>query len=189
MKTTTQPTPEIFANCKVVKLREYRLSYGAPEIIEAPFIKEFDKEIHLINANGGVIRVMRKFTKLLKSFEGSKITERTYKLRTAKNLKAFEIAKKIRLENEAKEAIERQEAKIKLNAEIEADFNSVLPYAYSFVDEIEANKNLSGETKNQDAIRILKSILSRAQIDKLTHFWAVWKLILSTVHYPTQTQF
>ena len=77
---------KILANATNIKLREYSKSYGAPEIIEVSFIKEFDKEIQLFNSFGAHIRTMRKWTKLLKSFSGVEITERTYKMRTKKNL-------------------------------------------------------------------------------------------------------
>ena len=76
---------KILANATVTKLKEYSKSYGAPENIEVSFIKEFDNEIQLFNYLGSHLRTMRKGTKLLKSFYGVEITERTFKSRTKKN--------------------------------------------------------------------------------------------------------
>ena len=77
---------KIFANATVTKLREYSQSYGSKETKKVDFIKEFDNEIQLFNYLGAHIRTMRKGTKLLKSFSGVEITERTFKSRTKKNL-------------------------------------------------------------------------------------------------------
>ena len=77
---------KILANATITKLREYSRSYGALETIEVSFIKEFNNEIQLFNSFGSHQRTMRKGTKLLKSFSGVEITERTFKSRTKKNL-------------------------------------------------------------------------------------------------------
>lgn len=76
------------ANATVTKLRESAQSYGAPETIRAAFIKEFNNEIQLFDELGRHQRTMRKGTKLLISFDGKEITERTFDLRTNKALKA-----------------------------------------------------------------------------------------------------
>ena len=90
---------KILANATVTKLRECLQSYGAPETIGFSFIKEFDKEIQLFNSFGAHLRTMRKGTKLLKSFSGVEITERTFKSRTKKNLQKHR--ENIKLEAEA----------------------------------------------------------------------------------------
>ena len=90
---------KILANAAVTKLREYSQSYGSPETIEVSFIKEFDNEIQLFNSFGAHIRTMRKGTKLLKSFSGVEISERTFKSRTKKNLQKHR--ENIKLEAEA----------------------------------------------------------------------------------------
>ena len=95
---------KILANATVTKLREYSKSYGAPEIIEISFIKEFDNEIELFNCFGAHIRTMRKGTKLLKSFLGVEITERTFKSRTKKNLQKHREKTKIEAEAAQKKA-------------------------------------------------------------------------------------
>ena len=77
---------KILSNATVTKLRENKKSYGAPEMIEVSFIKEFDNEIQLFNSFGSHQRTLRKGTKLLKSFSGNKITERTFKKKKKKNL-------------------------------------------------------------------------------------------------------
>ena len=74
------------ANATVTKLREYSRSYGSEETKKVDFIKEFDNEIQLFNYLGAHLRTMRKGTKLLKSFSGVEITERTFNSRTKKNL-------------------------------------------------------------------------------------------------------
>ena len=90
---------KILSNATVTKLREYSKSYGAPETIEISFIKEFDNEIQLFNYLGAHLRTMRKGTKLLKSFSGVEITERTFKSRTKNNLQKH--IENIKLEAEA----------------------------------------------------------------------------------------
>ena len=90
---------KILANATITKLREYSQSYGAPETIEITFIKEFNNEIQLFNSFGAHLRTMRKGTKLLISFAGTEITERTFKGRTKKNLQKHK--ENIKLEAEA----------------------------------------------------------------------------------------
>ena len=93
------------ANATVTKLREYSQSYGAPETIEVSFIKEFDKEIQLFDSLGRHQRTMKKGTKLLISFTGKEITERTFKARTNKAMKAHKERIEVeRLKDEAKYA-------------------------------------------------------------------------------------
>lgn len=74
----------IFSNATIVKLKEYRKSYGSPESIVYPYIKEFNNEIHLFNSSGNHLRTLRKGTKLLISYTGTLITERAFKLRVNK---------------------------------------------------------------------------------------------------------
>ena len=90
---------KILANATVTKLREYSKSYGSEETKKVDFIKEFDKEIKLFNSFGAHLRTMRKGTKLLKSFSGVEISERTFKGRTKKNLQKNR--ENIKLEAEA----------------------------------------------------------------------------------------
>lgn len=94
---------KILANATVTKLREYSQSYGAPETINVAYIKELDKEIQLFNFLGIHQRTMKKGTKLLISFAGTEIIERTFKTRTNKAMKAHKERIDIeRLEDEAK---------------------------------------------------------------------------------------
>ena len=87
------------ANATITKLREYSKSYGSEETKKLDFIKEFDNEIQLFNYFGAHLRTMRKGTKLLKSFSGVEISERTFKSRTKKNLQKHR--ENIKLEAEA----------------------------------------------------------------------------------------
>ena len=77
---------KILANATITKLKEYSRSYGSEETIEVSFIIEFENEIKLFNSFADHLRTMRKGTRLLKSFSGVEITERTFKSRTKKNL-------------------------------------------------------------------------------------------------------
>ena len=90
---------KILANATITKLRENKKSYGLEENKKVDFIKEFDNEIQLFNSFGAHLRTMRKGTKLLKSFSGVEITERTFKIRTKKNLQKHR--ENIKLEAEA----------------------------------------------------------------------------------------
>ena len=90
---------KILADATITKLREYSKSYGSEETKKLDFIKEFDNEIQLFNYFGAHLRTMRKGTKLLKSFSGVEITERTFKSRTKKNLQKHR--ENIKLEAEA----------------------------------------------------------------------------------------
>ena len=90
---------KILANATITKLKEYSRSYGSEETIEVSFIKEFENEIQLFNSIGRHQRTMRKATKLLKSFSGDEITERTFKSRTKKNLQKHR--ENIKIEAEA----------------------------------------------------------------------------------------
>ena len=67
---------KVLSKCTVVKLREHAQSYGSPETIAAPYIKEFSNEIWLLNECGEHIRTMRKGTKLLVNYSGKEITQR-----------------------------------------------------------------------------------------------------------------
>ena len=75
---------KVLSNCTVIKLREYSQSYGSPETIHSPYIKELEKEIWLCNECGEPVRIMRKFTKVLISYTGKEITLRQLKIRTNK---------------------------------------------------------------------------------------------------------
>ena len=90
---------KILANATITKLRENKKSYGLEETKKVDFIKEFENEIQLFNYLGAHIRTMRNGTKLLKSFSGVEITERTFKSRTKKNLQKHR--ENIKLEAEA----------------------------------------------------------------------------------------
>jgi hypothetical protein len=83
----------IYCDCEVIKLKEYRQSYGGKEVIKVPFIREYDSEIALISDTGNVIRTLRKNTKLLISFSGKEISERAFNLRTNKNARLSETAR------------------------------------------------------------------------------------------------
>ncbi len=104
---------KILANAIITKLRENKKSYGAPETIEVSFIKEFDNEIQLFNYFGAHQRTMRKGTKLLKSFFGVEITERTFKSRTKKNLQKHR--ENIKLEAEAAQKKANDEKNLIIN--------------------------------------------------------------------------
>lgn len=75
---------KVLSNCKLTKLREYSKSYGTKETLNIHYIKEFDKEIWLLNEYGNHIRTLRKNTKLLISFEGKEITLRQLATRAKK---------------------------------------------------------------------------------------------------------
>ena len=87
-KTNITNAHTILSNAKVAKLNEYRLSYGQPQTIEVPFVKVFVNEIHLINEVGTVIRVMKRGTKVLKSFTGTEISEKAFKTRINESKKS-----------------------------------------------------------------------------------------------------
>ena len=82
MKTTENY--RVLANVEITKLREYSQSYGSKETIIVPFVKEYEKEIVIINQFGDYIRSMKKGTKLLIGFKGTEISERAFKMRTKK---------------------------------------------------------------------------------------------------------
>jgi hypothetical protein len=65
---------KVLSNCTVTKLREYSQS----------FIREYEKEICLVNDYGHVIRTMKKGTKVLIHFAGEEITERQFNTRVNK---------------------------------------------------------------------------------------------------------
>ena len=102
MKTTYN----IYKNCEVVKLREYSKSYGSRETIKVSFIKEFNNEIWLLNNEGQHIRTLRKHTKLLISYSGILITERSFKILRGKNKKenAAKRLEFLKIEEEKKQA-------------------------------------------------------------------------------------
>lgn len=51
---------KVLSNCSLTKLREYSQRYGAPETITVPYIKVFEKEIHLLSTNGIKYDVVKK---------------------------------------------------------------------------------------------------------------------------------
>lgn len=79
---------KILANAKITKLKEYSQSYGGPETIEVSYLKVYNKEIYFVSSAGSVGRMIRIGTKLLISFTGTEISERTFNLRTKKADKA-----------------------------------------------------------------------------------------------------
>ena len=83
---------KVLSNCTVTKLREYSKSYGTKETLNFAYIKEFDKEIWLLNECGEHIRTLRKNTKLLLSFEGKEITLRQLNTRCKKAVFSRSIA-------------------------------------------------------------------------------------------------
>jgi len=91
---------KVLSNCSLTKLREYSQRYGAPETITVPYIKVFEKEIHLLSTTGTLQRVMKLGTKLLIDFSGKEITERQLKTRGNKAAKmAYEKRKADEIEN------------------------------------------------------------------------------------------
>ena len=97
------------ANCEVIKLREYSRSYGAPETVKYPLIVENEKTIDCYNEHG-VLRTFRKGTKLLESFTGKPITERTFRMRIKKiNKKESELIEKLRDEYAQRVQIRKEE--------------------------------------------------------------------------------
>lgn len=80
---------KILANATVSKLKEYRMSYGGVEEVHYPFIIEYNDKIELIGKSGNVQRTMRKYTKVLQSWQGTEITERAFNMRVKKAKKAY----------------------------------------------------------------------------------------------------
>lgn len=64
-----------------------------------------------------------------------------------------------------------------ISSEIENEFQLVKAVLVDFENEITASKKLTGEEKSKVQAAILKSIMQKAKIDRLHHFWAVWKKI------------
>lgn len=85
-----ETTYKILANCQLTKLKEYSQSYGGPETIDYSFIKEFNNEIRCFWSDGSHIRTFKKGTKLLISFKGTEISEKAFKIRVNKAIKANE---------------------------------------------------------------------------------------------------
>lgn len=140
--TNTQPT--ILANTTVIKRKEYSMSYGAPETLKYPFIKEFDNLIMCLNSEGEHMRTFRKGTKLLILFNGKKISERTFQKRVLQNKESI---RQMNLEREVILQRERQEIEIK-ESKIVAEMSSY--FTDIKIDEIKhklATKN-SKECKN-----------------------------------------
>lgn len=100
---------KILSKCKLIKLREYKKSYGGIETISPAYILDKGREIHILDNFGKHSRTMKVGTKLLISFSGEEITERQLKLRTKKAIK-------IRDENRAKQTIIDQENQDVINA-------------------------------------------------------------------------
>ncbi len=101
---------KILANATITKPREYSQAYGSEETKKVDFIKDFENEIQLFNYLGAQIRTMRKGTRLLKSFSGVEITERTFNSRTKKNLQKHR--ENIKLEAEAAQKKANDEKKL-----------------------------------------------------------------------------
>jgi hypothetical protein len=75
----------IYANGSVSKLKEYSQSYGNEVVeFEGCYIFEYQNEIKIFDLFGRLLRTMKKGTKVLKSFTGTLISERTFKMRTKK---------------------------------------------------------------------------------------------------------
>lgn len=126
MKTVKQSIT--LADCEVIKLKEYSMSYGGAEAIRVPFIRDYGNEIMLMNEEGKPIRIMRTGTKLLVSYSGNEITERAFKQRTNKAAKIKEANRLIQQERERaiKEEMEKklaeQEAILKSTFEADKEF-------------------------------------------------------------------
>lgn len=109
----------IFAKAQVTKLKEYSRSYGNPETIEVAYIIEKDSEIELLNERGQHLRTMKIGTKLLIGYNGTEITERSFKIRTNKSKRKFaekleQIKKEEAINNEKiAELIKTQSEKLK----------------------------------------------------------------------------
>lgn len=158
----TQTTPRILANCKIVKLREYSKSYGAPETIEVPFLLVFEKEIHLKKETGITYRVMRKGTRLLQSFTGTEISEKAFKLRTNKAKKLEEI------ENQKRDEAQRiaDENRILNQNQIKSEI------AYYFTDEkIEEIKEKLSHKNSKQTKNYLK--MKSIQLTGTYHNWGI----------------
>jgi len=117
---------KIYAFAQVEKLREYRKSYGSPEVIEVFYIIENENSIELLNERGSIIRTMRKGTKVLINWSGKEITERTLKGRTKKATKDFETRRAESMEIQRKERSERLEAENK-QAEMLRNYFNLFP--------------------------------------------------------------
>jgi len=108
---------KVLSNCSVTKLREYSQSYGSPEILNVPYIKEFANEIWLCNECGEHTRTMKKGTKLLISFTGKEITQRQLTGRVNKAIlqrtnKRLEDMAANQIAQEARQLIADQQAKL-----------------------------------------------------------------------------
>lgn len=89
---------KILSNCELSKLKEYAKSYGNTEVLNIPFIHEYENTIICYNKTGKHLRTFKKGTKLLVSFKGKEISQRSYKMRINKAIKAENIEAKEKLE-------------------------------------------------------------------------------------------
>lgn len=105
---------KVLSNCILIKLREYSQSYGSPETLNVPYIKEFANEIWLLNDCGEHVRTMKKGTKILISFTGKEINQRQLITRANKAILArtnqrLATIEKNRIEQEKRQEIANQQ--------------------------------------------------------------------------------
>lgn len=113
---------KILRNVTIEKLREYRQSYGNKELVNYPFVLVFEKNISLLDKYGNHVRTMIIGTKLLISFSGSEISERSFKILTNKAKKeAFKLSEI---------AVIEQKKKIEATLEIVAKQKADLYYFF-----------------------------------------------------------
>lgn len=137
---------KILKNCTIVKLREYSQSYGQPETIKVSFIKEFEKEIHLISSTGIHQRTMKKGTKVLISFDGKEIKESTFIASTKKALNLLNENRKLieqqrQIENDKRQELENLQI-VKL-----CNFLSSNPEKINKIRETWTNRNLNNSQR------------------------------------------
>lgn len=78
---------KFYKNAEIEKLTEYSRSYGPKEVLKVPLMIETENQISIYGDNGELFRVFRKGTKLLQSFKGREINQKTFQ-KHVKRLKA-----------------------------------------------------------------------------------------------------
>ena len=141
-------------NVTVNKLREYSQSYGSVVVLEFPLAQTDGKFLYLFDEYGNLYRKMRIGTKLLVSFTGTEITERSFKIAQNKLLKALELSKiQQKIENQKFE--EARENMYNLCIELtETKFFDNLEAIKIKVSEKYPNLNFSHQTSKQIAFFI-----------------------------------
>jgi len=82
-----------YTNVEVIKLREYRLSYGTKETLKYDTAIETDKYLE-VYINGHLDRKMLKSAKYFISFKGKQVTELAFKRKNTSSKKAWDLKRK-----------------------------------------------------------------------------------------------